>query len=128
MDYILASIFAGFFALIYSVFAIFIATRSRRTIYRKIMWGYLATLVVAALVIVVLQLPAEWLAFGAVISSAFGVFGQFGIAVKLGHLYMTDTPPGSHWDGFRSRTDTVDDIRNSANPIHYGARDPLKNW
>ncbi|RXV64153.1 hypothetical protein D1006_40845 [Burkholderia stabilis] len=128
MDYVLANFFAVMAAVVYSVFTSFIASRSGRLIYRKIMWGYLFTLLIAALVITVMQLPFEWLAVGALLSCIFCVFAQLGIAVKLRHITMTDAPAQSHWDRSKLLTSPTDDIRNSANPIHYGDRDPLRNW
>lgn len=128
MDYVLANFFAVLAAVVYSVFTSFIASRSGRTIYRKIMWGYLITLLVSAIVITVVQLPFEWLAFGALLSCIFGVFAQIGIAVKLGHIAVTEAPARSHWERSKLLTTTTEDIRNSANPIHYGAHDPLRNW
>ncbi|POZ80495.1 hypothetical protein C3743_39425 [Burkholderia contaminans] len=65
MDYVLANFMAIMAAAIFSVFTSFIASRSGRLIYRKIMWGYLTTLLVAAIVITVMQLPFTILAFGA---------------------------------------------------------------
>ncbi|WP_186033957.1 hypothetical protein [Burkholderia gladioli] len=128
MDYVFSIAFAGFFALIYSVFTSFIASRSGRPIYRKIMWGYLAVMFVAASVILFDQLPPEWLIFGAVLTIPIAVFGQLGIAVTVGHL-KTSAPFTAHQrDSYATRSTSTDDIRNSANPIHYGSHDPLRNW
>ncbi|WP_175914484.1 hypothetical protein [Burkholderia metallica] len=112
MDYVFSIAFAGFFALIYSLFTSVIASRTRRPIYRKIMWGYLTTLLIAAVVITVLQLPSEWLAFGAALSSAFGVFAELGIAVKLGHLTMTDGHYSGGWNKASASNSTRGDFSN----------------
>ncbi|MBJ9711934.1 hypothetical protein MMZ06_27565 [Burkholderia gladioli] len=128
MDYVFSIAFACFFALIYSVFTSFIASRSGRSIYRKIMWGYLSILVVAAAVITIAQLPPEWLIFGAVLTIPIAIFGQLGTAVTLGHLKTSSPLPAYQRDRYATRSTSTDDIRNSANPIHYGSHDPLRNW
>ncbi|WP_186100621.1 hypothetical protein [Burkholderia gladioli] len=97
MDYVFSIAFAGFFALIYSVFTSFIASRSGRPIYRKIMWGYLAVMFVAASVIFFDQLPPEWLIFGAILTSPIGVVVEFGIALMLRHLTLANGHSTDAW-------------------------------
>lgn len=112
MDYVLANFMAIMSAAIFSVFTSFIASRSGRLIYRKIMWGYLTTLLVAAIVITVMQLPFTILAFGALFSCIFGVFAQLGVAVKLGHLIMTGAHYDDGWNTARSSNNASSDLSN----------------
>ncbi|WP_126243103.1 hypothetical protein [Burkholderia gladioli] len=128
MDYVFASFFAAFAALVFSVFTSFIASRSRRPIYRKIMWGYVAGLLIADIAITVLQLSPAIMAFGSLLSTILGVAMQLGIAVKLGHIVMTDAPSQRQPGRYGMGTTTTDDVRDSTNPIHYGSHDPLRNW
>ncbi|MDN7430794.1 hypothetical protein [Burkholderia sp. AU45388] len=128
MDYVLANFMAVMAAVIFSVFTSFIASRSGRLIYRKIMWGYLATLLIAAIVVTVMQLPFAILAFGSLFSCIFGVFVQLGIAVKLGHLAMTDRSGGGYGDNFAKSRSFVDDYTNSWKQSYHGPNDSLRNW
>ncbi|WP_175971900.1 hypothetical protein [Burkholderia sp. BCC0322] len=112
MDYVLANFMAVLAAIIFSVFTSFIASRSGRTAYRKIMWSYLITLLIAAIVITGMQLPFAILAFGALLSCIFGVFAQLAIAVKLGHLVMTDGHYGDGWNKASSSDNTSSDLCN----------------
>ncbi|WP_080752243.1 hypothetical protein [Burkholderia gladioli] len=128
MDYVLANFIAALAAVVFSVFTSFIASRSGRTIYRKIMWCYLVTLFVASVVTTAMQFSIAILAFGALFSCILAIVAQVAFAVKLGHLVMADTVNSHRWDRCGSTTGPLDDIRNSANPMHYGANDPLRNW
>ncbi|MDN7742142.1 hypothetical protein [Burkholderia gladioli] len=126
MDYVFSIAFAGFFAVIYSVFTSFIASRSGRPIYRKIMWGYLSILVAAAAIITAAQLPPEWLIFGAVLTIPIAVFGQLTAAVKLGHMAMSNSPGTAQRDGFSAPSSLTNDYTNSWKQIYHGANDPLR--
>ncbi|KML57033.1 hypothetical protein VL15_15000 [Burkholderia cepacia] len=92
------------------------------------MWGYLFTLLIAALVITVMQLPFEWLAFGALLSCIFCVFAQLGIAVKFGHIALTDRSYNGHHDGLGRQSSLVDDYTNSWKQSYHGPNDSLRNW
>jgi len=110
MDYVLGNFMAVLAAVVFSVFTSFIASRSGRTIYRKIMWGYLITLPIAAIVITVMQLPFAILAFGALFSCILGVLAQLGVAVKLGHLIMTDGHYGDGWNKASASNSTSNNL------------------
>lgn len=122
MDYVFVIFFAAFAALVYSVFTSFIASRSGRPIYRKIMWTYLAILAIAAIVITVMQLPSEWLAFGSLLTAVPFVFLQLAIAVKLGHLTMKDAQYSRANYGMPSTP--ADEYTNSWKQIYHGMNDP----
>jgi hypothetical protein len=128
MDYVLANFMAVMAAVIFSVFTSFIASRSGRLIYRKIMWGYLTTLLVAAIVITVMQLPFTILAFGAFSSCIFGVFAEIGIAAKVGHFAITDRSGGGYDDNFARSRSFVDEYTNSWKQSYHGLNDSLRNW
>ncbi|WP_185731730.1 hypothetical protein [Burkholderia contaminans] len=128
MDYVLANFMAVLAAIIFSVFTSFIASRSGRTIYRKIILGYLITLLIAAVVITVMQLPFGILAFGSLVSCILGVFAEIGIAVKLGHLTMSNAAGGGHSDKFGRPRSLVDDYTNSWKQPYHGPNDSLRNW
>lgn len=128
MDYVFANFFAAFAALVFSVFTSFIATRSGRPIYRKIMWSYLAMLLIAAIVITVMQVSAAVLAFLSVFSCIGGVVIEVAIAVKLGHLKMADAPQTKRWKTPTANGSSIDAIRNTAGPLYNGVYDPLRRW
>ncbi|MBW5287320.1 hypothetical protein [Burkholderia gladioli] len=128
MDYVFANFFAAFAALVFSIFTSFIATRSGRPIYRKIMWGYVAMLMIAAIVISVTQISAAVLAFVSIFSCIGGVVIEAAIAVKLGHLHMADAPPTERWRKTNANGSSIDAIRNSAGPLYNGVYDPLRRW
>lgn len=131
MDYgffVFVLVFSAFAALIYSVFTSVLASRSGRPVYRKIMWAYLSTLLVAAVIITVTKLPIEWLAFGALFSCIICLIAQFAIAVKLRHIAMTDAHYRSGWEGRGAGSGVSDPMRNSAGPLYNGRYDPLRRW
>ncbi|KOR18234.1 MULTISPECIES: hypothetical protein [Burkholderia] len=128
MDYVLANFMAILAAVIFSVFTSFIASRSGRLIYRKIMWGYLTTLLIAAIVITVMQLPFTVLAIGALSSCIIGVFAEIGIAAKLGHLAMIDRSGDGYDDNFAMSRSFVDEYTNSWKQSYHGPNDSLRNW
>ena len=99
MDYVFANFFAAFAALAFSVFTSFIATRSGRPIYRKIMWSYLAILLIAAIVITVMQLSTAILALGSLFTCILLVVAQFGVAATRGHISVSNAHRSSGWRG-----------------------------
>ncbi|WP_334001428.1 hypothetical protein [Burkholderia gladioli] len=111
MDYVLANFIAALAAVVFSVFTSFIASRSGRPIYRKIMWSYLAILLISAIVVTVLQLSIAVLIFGALFSCILTVFVQVAMAVKMGHLTMTSGSYLEHRDRFGAHCSAMDDIR-----------------
>ncbi|VWB88012.1 hypothetical protein BME24068_04193 [Burkholderia metallica] len=76
------------------------------------MWGYLATLLISAVVVTVMQLPFAILAFGALFSCIVGVLAQLGAAVKFGHLIMTGTHFDDGWNTARSSNNASSDLSN----------------
>ncbi|WP_186166316.1 hypothetical protein [Burkholderia gladioli] len=126
MDYVLANFIAALAAVVFSVFTSFIASRSGRTIYRKIMWCYLVTLFVASVVSTVMQFSIAILAFGALFSCTIAIVAQVAFAVKLGHLATGDSFGNRDWDNFATPSSSIDDYTNSWKQPYHGMNDPLR--
>ncbi|POS07378.1 hypothetical protein [Burkholderia gladioli] len=128
MDYVFDIFVAGFSTLIFSIFTALLASRSRRPIYRKIMWGYVATVPVAGILFSTFQASVDYFAAAVFLSSLLGVFVEVAVAVKLGHLMMVDAPYEGHGTGFGRRSSLADDYTNSWKQTYHGPNDPLRRW
>ncbi|KHJ63270.1 hypothetical protein [Burkholderia glumae] len=128
MDYILATFFAVMAATVYSAFALFINARGRRPAYRIVMWGYILVLFAASVATVTLNLPIEYLIFGSLISAFLGVGTQMVVAVKLGHIQMSNPEYPSRIGEFNKRMGISDEYTNSWKQTYHGPNDPLRHW
>ncbi|WP_257835407.1 hypothetical protein [Burkholderia glumae] len=128
MDYILATFFAVMAATVYSAFALFINARGRRPAYRIVMWGYILVLFAASVATVTLNLPIEYLIFGSLISAFLGVGTQMVVAVKLGHIQMSNPEYPSCIGEFNKRMGISDEYTNSWKQTYHGPNDPLRHW